>query len=169
MKKIPTLKQAEKFIKPVWDKKDPMHNWKHYLRMKRKAAFLKKQYKNIDNELLNFLICFHGSWARKNKEKVIALGYPASWLNKIDKPVTPEGKIVWDANCLENVGKFGIKKSLDLERYYGQTRKQTLDIVKEFSKKYKLYTPLGKKLGSKGIKLKLKWMDDELKKLGDKR
>jgi len=108
--KKPKVKDLEKFVKPIFDKKDCMHNWKHILRIKRKVAFLKKQYKNIDEDFLNFLIYFHGSWARKNREKVVRLGYPASWISKINKPTTPEGKIVWDANCLENVGKYGIRK-----------------------------------------------------------
>ena len=106
-----------------------MHNFVHIRRIKRKVSILKKQYKKLNEDFLNFLIYFHGSrkWARKNKKKIIKIGYPASWISKINQPTTPEGKIVWDANCLENVGRFGIRKTLALERYYGQTRKENLN------------------------------------------
>ena len=159
------IKDIEKFVKPIFAKKDPMHNWEHILRIKRKVSLLKKQYKNINEDFLNFLIYFHGSWAKKNKKKILKLGYPASWISKIDKPTSSEGKIVWDANCLENVGRYGIRKTLKLEKYYRQTRKETLDIVKKFARKYKFYTPLGKKLGNQGIEIKKRWLKEELAKL----
>jgi len=166
----PKVNETERFVRPFYDTRDPMHNFKHILRIKRKVIFLKKQYKNINNKLLNFLIYFHGStaWANKNKEKIIALGYPKSWLNKINKPTTNEGKIVLDANMLENVGKFGIKKSLTLEKHYKQSRKETLKLLKKFIKDYKFYTPLGKKLGNPGIKIKHRWIREETKKLASR-
>ena len=37
--------------------------------------------------------------------------------------------------------------------------------LKKFIKKYKFYTPLGKKLGNPGIKIKRKWLDKEITKL----
>ncbi|MFC1682047.1 hypothetical protein ACFL0X_00330 [Nanoarchaeota archaeon] len=160
-----TEKELKKFVKPIWDKKDPMHNFKHLLRIKKEVKKLKKQYKKLDEDFLNFLIYFHGSWAKKNKKKVLRLGYPASWISKIDKPTTPEGKIVWDANMLENTGKFGIKKSLVLEKHYNQSRAETLKIVENFIKKYKFYTPLGKKIGDKRIEIKKKWFEKEKEKL----
>ncbi len=162
-----SVKELENFVRPFYAKRDPMHNFKHILRIKKKVTFLKKQYKDINKDLLNFLIYFHGSstWAKANKIKIITLGYPKSWLDKINKPTTNEGKIVLDANTLENVGKFGIKKSLVLEKYYNQTRKETLSLVKKFIPQYKFYTPLGKKLGNKGIEIKRKWAEKELAKL----
>jgi len=163
----PKIKDVERFVKPSYAKRDCMHNWKHILRIKRKVAFLKKQYKNVNTDFLNFLIYFHGSrkWTKKNRNGIIKLGYPSSWISKINQPTTNEGKIVWDANCLENVGKYGIRKTLKLEKYYGQTRKETLDIAKKFARRYKFYTPLGKKLGNSGIKIKRDWLKNELRKL----
>lgn len=160
-------KEVTRFVKPFYAKRDPMHNFSHIIRIKRKIAFLRKQYKNIDDTFLNFLIYFHGSrkWARKNKDYIVNLGYPASWINKINKPTSVEGKLVWDANMLENVGKFGIKKNLECEKYYQQTRKETLKIVKRYSKDYRFYTPLGKKLGNPGIKIKNEWLKKQLANL----
>lgn len=160
------LKDVIRFVKPFYATRDPMHNWKHILRIQKKAAFLKKQYKNINPDFLNFLIYFHGSrtWAKKNKKQVVKLGYPVSWISKINQPTTKEGKIVWDANMLENVGYFGIKKTLALEKYCHQTRKKTINLAKKFLRKYKFYTPLGKKLGNPGIKIKRDWINKELTK-----
>ena len=36
-----TKKQLEKFVKPIFAKKDPMHNWKHIKRIKKKDSHLK--------------------------------------------------------------------------------------------------------------------------------
>tara|TARA_Y100000310_G_scaffold253790_1_gene260745 strand:- start:9240 stop:10160 length:921 start_codon:yes stop_codon:yes gene_type:complete len=165
--KNPT-KQLEKFVRPFYSEYDPMHNWKHIIRIKKKVIFLKKQYKNIDEKLLNFLILLHGGKSRdtkKKRKKIIEIGYSASWFKLINKPTTKEGKIVWDANCLENVGKYGIKKALTLKKHYKQTMKQTMKLLKKFSKKYKFYTPLGKKLGNPGIKIKKWWLKREGYKL----
>ena len=163
-------KEIVKFVKPFYDKKDCMHNFAHIGRIKRKVSFLKRQYKKLNEDFLNFLIYFHGSkkWARKNKKEIIKMGYPASWISKINQPTTPEGKIVWDANCLENVGRFGIRKTLALERYYNQSREETLKLAEKFMEKYKFYTPLGKKLGNPGIKIKREWLEKELYKLRKK-
>src|SRR3989344_6810659 len=147
MKKKNIIKELANFVEPFYAQNDPMHNFAHIKRVKRKVVFLKKQYKKIDNKLLNFLVYLHGHKARdtkKKRKKIMGMGYPASYFKLINKPTTPEGKIVWDANCLENVGRFGIKKSLRLEKHYKQTRKQTLNLVKKFIKRYKFYTPLGK-------------------------
>jgi|SRR3989339_1451361 len=160
-------KELIKFVKPFYAKRDTMHDFSHIIRIKKKVAILKRQYAKIDEDFLNFLIYLHGSrtWAKENKKKIIGFGYPSSWISKINKPTSPEGKLVWDANLLENVGKFGIKKNLECERYYKQTREETLKIVKRYMKEYKFYTPLGKKLGNPGIKIKKDWVKKELAKL----
>lgn len=160
-------KEVVKFVKPFYAKRDSMHNFAHILRIKKKISFLKRQYSKLNKEFLNFLIYFHGSrkWAKKNKNKIVVLGYSASWIDKINSPTTPEGKLVWDANCLENVGRYGIKRTLALEKHYGQTREKTLKLANGFIPRYKFYTPLGKKMGNEGIKIKKEWLRREIDKL----
>ena len=69
---MPTIKEIEKFVRPFYKKRDPMHDFSHILRMKRKAYFLKKQYKNLDMRLLRFLIYFHGlkKWAQAKPKRI---------------------------------------------------------------------------------------------------
>lgn len=157
-------KEIAKFVNPFYANKDPMHNFSHILRIKRKVLILKKQYQSLDRELLIFLIYFHGlkKWTIKNKKKVLEMGFNKkhieSLTRKNDIPKKQEEKIVCDANQLENVGKFGIKKALSLARYFKQTKKETAELQKKFISKYKFYTPLGKELGKDGVRIKKDWL-----------
>jgi len=167
-------KRLAKFVKPLYAKKDEMHNFSHILRIKRKVAFLRKGYKNLDGDLLLLLIYFHGikKWVRKNKKKVLEMGFSKKQIERLIKknhsPKNSEEKIVFDANMLENVGRFGIKKMLILEKAYGQTRKDTIALAKKFLSEYKFYTPIGKRLGKKGIKIRKKWLKKEIKRYNKK-
>jgi hypothetical protein len=166
-----TEKEIIKFVKPFYAQKDPMHGFPHILRIKRKVSFLKKQYKKVDKDMLNFLIYFHGikKWVKENENKLLSMDFKKEQIKSLtraeDTPTTIEEKIVCDANMLENVGKFGIKKALILAKHYNQTQEETLLLQKEFMPKYKFFTPLGKKLGALGIKIKKKWLKEEMNKL----
>jgi len=166
-----TEKEIIKFVKPFYAQKDPMHGFSHILRIKRKVSSLKKQYKKTDKDMLIFLIYFHGikKWVKENENKLLSLGFKKEQINSLTRveytSTTIEEKIVCDANMLENVGKFGIRKSLILARYYKQTKKETLLSQKQFMSKYRFYTPLGKRLGNLGIKIKREWLKKEMNKL----
>jgi hypothetical protein len=67
---------------------------------------------------------------------------------------------------LFNVGRFGIKKMLVLEREYNQTRAETIRLVKKFLNQYIFYTSLGKKIGKEGIKIRKNWLKKEVEKRG---
>lgn len=164
-------RKIEKFVKSLYKDKDSMHNLSHIRRIKQKTNLLKKDYKLVDKDLLNFLIYFHGlkKWVKNHKTKVLGLGFTTkhirSLIRKTDAPIKKEEKIVCDANMLENVGNFGIKKAKILAREFNQTPKETLSLAKKFQKKYKFYTKTGKTLGKKGLAIKKKWIDKMESKL----
>lgn len=166
-----TEKEIANFVKPFYSEKDPMHGFSHILRIKKKVSFLKNQYKRTDKSMLNFLIYFHGikKWVKQNEVELLSMGFKKEQIKSLtrpdDTPTTIEEKIVCDANMLENVGKFGIKKALVLAKHYGQTKEETLSLQSEFMPQYKFYTPLGKKIGLEGIKIKKEWLKKEIKKL----
>jgi hypothetical protein len=151
--------EIEKLVKPLYAKKDSMHNYHHIMRIKKKLTFLKRDYEKIDTKRLNFLLYFHGlkDWVEKNKKKILDLGFDErdiSLLKRhIKNPKTKEEKLVHDANLLENVGKFGIQKSLIVGKKLGRTRKETIDFLKKSIDKVNFYTPTGKILGRKRIRI----------------
>ncbi len=155
---------CRRVAKPLYENEDSMHNFYHVIRIKKKVSFLRKQYGNLDNDWLNFLIYFHGlkNWVRENtkilKKLKIKKKYISSLTRSNDDPTSPEEKVVCDANMLENVGKFGIKKAVKIAKEYNQTDKETIELAKSFQSRYKFYTPLGKKLGKEGLKIKQKWI-----------
>jgi uncharacterized protein len=164
--------KIENFVRPLYENKDIMHNFSHIQRIQKKIKILKKQYTLLDKDLLNFLVYFHGlkKWVKQNKKKFLSFDikkeYIQSLIRPSDIPTKKEEKIVCDANMLENVGTFGIKKSKVLAKYYNQSLEETLSLAKKSQKNYKFYTPLGKKLGKKGLEIKQKWikqMEKELK------
>ena len=152
-------KQLEKFVKPLYKKKDSMHNFKHILKIKRKIPYLKKDYKKINNDKLNFLTYFHGlkKFVNKNRKEILELGYNREYIKTLNRhiknPKTVEEKIVSDANSLESVGKFGIKKAFAVGKKQKRTKKETIIFIKRNIKKIKFYTKKGKTLGNKGIKV----------------
>ena len=151
--------KIEKLVKPIYAKKDSMHNFHHIMRIKKKLTFLKRDYKKIDKEKLNFLLYFHGlkDWVEKNKDKILNLGFDEKDIKSLKRhtknPKTPEEKLVHDANLLENVGRFGIQKSFTVGKKLGRTKKETIDFLKENIDKVNFYTPTGKRLGKKRIEI----------------
>lgn len=153
------ISEIEKLVKPLYAKKDSMHNFNHIMRIKKKLTFLKKDYKKIDKERLNFLLYFHGlkDWVEKNKKKIVDLGFGKEYIDSLKRhtknPKTPEEKLVHDANLLENVGKFGIQKSLIIGKKLGRTKERTIDFLKENIDKVNFYTQSGKRLGKKRVEI----------------
>ncbi len=152
-------KEIVEFVKPLYAKKDSMHNFEHVLRIKRKVTELRKDYKRIDEEKLKFLIYFHGLtyYLKEHEKKVIKMGFPKEWIKALYRhtknPQTIEEKLVSDANFLEAVGRFGIKKALQVGKERNQTMEQTLEIMQQTINKVKFYTKKGKELGNPGIKI----------------
>lgn len=152
-------REIANFVKPLYNSKDSMHNFKHILKIKRKIVFLRRGYKHINKERLLVLVYFHGlkDWINSNNKKFFELGFSKKDILLINRhtknPKTIEEKLVSDANLLEAVGKFGIKKALIVGKERGRTKEETIDYIAKNINKIKFYTKFGKKLGNKGIKI----------------
>ena len=153
------MEKIIEFVKPLYTNKDSMHNFKHILRIKRRVYQLKKGHQNIDKNKLNFLIYFHGlsNYVRISKNALSQLKIPKEYIKALyrhtKKPISIEEKLVSDANLLEAVGLFGIKKSLQVGKERKQTTKETLKIMNKNIRKIRFYTKIGKRLGNPGIKI----------------
>jgi hypothetical protein len=152
-------KEIVRFVKPLYGYKDSMHDFKHILRIKKRVNLYRKDYKKIDEQKLMFLIYFHGlkKFVEEHEVEVIAQGFPKKWILALYRhtknPKSIEEKLVSDANLWEAVGKFGIKKSLQVGRERGRSREETLAFMKKHISKVKFYTRSGKKFGNSGIKI----------------
>jgi hypothetical protein len=82
---------------------------------------------------------------RTNREYLTAL------YRHTKSPKTIEERLVSDANYLEAVGRFGIKKSLQVGRERHQAMEQTLKVMSRDIRRVRFYTRTGKKLGNPGI------------------
>jgi HD superfamily phosphodiesterase len=153
------------FIKQLYAKKDSMHNFAHILRIKKKVRRLRKPYNLINEDLLDFLINFHGLHHILLTRQLTDLGFSREYILALQrhtrKPKTIEEKLVSDANLLEAVGRFGIKKCLQVGKERGRTRQQSIDYMREHLPKIKFYTKLGKIQGRKGIKLIKEFLKNE--------
>ena len=147
-------------IKKLYDKKDKQHNWNHILRIKKKIKILKKPYKKINEDLLNFLILFHGlkDYIKKNK-KEFDNKYIKSLLRHNKNPKKIEEKLVFDANMLDNIGKQGIRKALIYGKIINRNKKETYEYLKKNIKNIKFHTIKGKQISKKEIK----FMEKKLK------
>ena len=139
-------------IRQLYSKKDKLHNWNHILKIKRDVQILRKGYSNINEDLLNFLIKFHGlkDYVLKNKNKfdknlVIVL------LRHNKNPKSIEEKLVFDANMLDNTGKEGIRKAIEVGKILGRSKEQTAKYLKKAIRNVRFYTKKGKILGKKKI------------------
>lgn len=141
-------------IKKLYAKKDKMHNWKHILRLRRNVNLLKRPFKKLDEELLKFLVNFHGlkDYVKNNEDK-----FPKSYIKSLvrhnKKPKLIEEKLVFDANMLDNVGEQGIKKALVYGKLINRNKEDTFKYLKDSINKARFYTKLGKQLGKKQIKI----------------
>lgn len=152
-------KEIVEFVKPLYERKDSMHNFEHILRIKKRVGLYKQDYKKVDEQKLKFLIYFHGlgKYVKEHEKEIIKVCFPKQWLISLyrhtKKPQTIEEKLVSDANLWEAVGKYGIKKSLQVGRERNQTMEQTLKIMSDNISKVKFYTKKGKELGEPRIKV----------------
>lgn len=146
-------------IKKLYSRKDKLHNWSHILRIKRNIQFLRKDYSNINEELLDFLIKFHGlkSYVLKNKNK-----FDKNWITALlrnnKNPKSIEEKLVFDANMLTNTGKEGIRKAIEVGKLLGRSREKTINYLKKEIKNIRFYTKKGKLSGKKKISAMKKWL-----------
>jgi hypothetical protein len=163
------IKEVESFVKPLYSKKDKFHSFSHIKRIKSKSNKLKMHYKEIDKDLLNFLIYFHGlkDYVNKNKSKIINFGFSEKFIESLNRhtknPKTPEEKIVCDANNLENIGKLGIKKCLGFGKNIGRSKKDSIKFLKDNIPKIKFYTSLGKQESKKKLAYMKSWIKRNLK------
>lgn len=159
-------KEIIQFLKPLYAKRDSMHNFAHIIRIKRKVKLFRKPYKKIDENLLDFLSYFHGMTEILSKKEIIGLGFSEKYYNLLlrhtKNPRKIEEKLVSDANLMEAVGKFGIKKCLQVGKERGSTREEAIRYMQKHLPKTKFYTRFGKIEGKKGIKI----CKDFLKKEG---
>lgn len=150
-------KETIQFLKPIYAKRDSMHNFAHIIRIKSKVKLFRKPYKKIDENLLDFLIYFHGMTAILSKKEIIKLGfsekYCALLMRHTKNPRKIEEKLVSDANLTESVGKFGIKKCLRVGKERGSTREEATIFMQKHLPNIKFYTRFGKIEGKKGIKI----------------
>jgi hypothetical protein len=139
-------------LKKLYSKKDKAHNWNHILRLKKRIKVLKKPYKNINENLLNFLVNHHGlkDYVKENKNQ-FDRSFVQALLRHHKNPKTSEEKIVFDANMLDNVGYSGIKKALNVGEDIGRSKKETFEYLKKNIQKVKFYTKRGKEMGKKEI------------------
>ena len=154
-------------IKRLYAKKDKMHNWNHVLRLKRNVKILREPYQNINEDLLDFLINFHGlkDYVKKNKKNFDK--YSVSSLLRHNKsPKTIEEKLVFDANILDNVGKSGLKKALHFGKNIKRKKEDTFRYLRENIKRMKFHTKLGKQLGKKEINIMKEILNDYERKAG---
>lgn len=147
-------KETIQKIKELYSKRDNQHNFKHILFIKNKVKILKKEYRNLDNKLLNFLILYHGlkEYVQKNSAR-FKPNYVKSLMRHNIKPKLLEEKLVFDANMLDNVGKRGIRKALSFGKRIRRNKKETYAYLKDNLHKAKFYTKQGKLLGKKEIKI----------------
>ena len=147
-------KQKITQIKKIYSKKDKYHNFNHILRIKKKVKILRKSYKKINEDLLSFLILYHGlkNYVKKNK-KDFQKDYVISLFRHSKSPLKIEEKLVYDANMLDNLGKQGIKKALYVGKKFGRNKEQTFAYLRKELNGVKLYTKKGKVLGKKEIEI----------------
>ncbi len=141
-------------VKKLYAKKDKMHNWNHILRIKKTVKTLKKDYSNLNENILEFLINYHGlkDYVKANKNN-FPKNYIEALLRHNKTPKTIEEKIVHDANQLDNIGKKGIKKALAYGKMIGRTKEETFNYIRKALKNpIRFYTIEGKKLSKLAIK-----------------
>lgn len=159
------------FVKPLYDSKDPAHNFQHIERIIEKSSTIRESIEsNIRLELLYFLICFHGlgkklhsdEYAqRASRDFLIGIGWSEDEIafgfeclrRHTKNLVKVEEKIVHDANYIELLGAFGIAKAFTTGGALGQTYEETMRIYEEsYLDKVQFQTVIGRKLAEEGCK-----------------
>lgn len=159
------------FVKPLYDSKDPAHNFQHIERIIERSGTIRKNIEsNIRLELLYFLTSFHGlgkklhldEYAQKmSRDFLVGIGWYEDEIEfgfeclrrHAKKPVEVEEKIVHDANHIELLGAFGIAKAFTTGGALGQTYEETIRIYEEdYLDKVEFQTVTGRRLAEEGRK-----------------
>ncbi|MBR9704110.1 hypothetical protein GOV12_01755 [Candidatus Pacearchaeota archaeon] len=161
-------KEIAEFVKPLYSNKDSMHNFKHILRIKKRVSLYKNDYNNINEQKLIFLIYFHGlkNYVKEHKNEIIRMGFPNDWITALNRhtknPISIEEKLVSDANLWEAVGKFGVKKSIQVGKERNRTMKDTLKFMYNNIDSIRFYTKKGKEFGNPGIRYIKNFLRDKI-------
>ena len=138
-----------KFVKPLYKKKDKLHNFLHILKIKSNLKKLKPK-KNLDQNKLEFILYFHGlkDYVKQNeflitKKFDLSKSYLHALYRHTKNPKSIEEKLIHDANLLDNVGKAGLKKCTAYGKLIGRSKQDSIAYFKSAIKKVKFYTKQG--------------------------
>ncbi len=175
-------------------KPDDAHNLSHFERVWRNGLDIAKG-QNIDLNVLEPALLLHDlgrvlelpeeahavEVRSKASEVLLQAGYSAQEIERIidviethsrssvsKKSKTLEGKIVYDADKVDGVGKQTIERAKVVGKLRGWTEKQTaiwyLERILDVAKNEPLYTVRGKKMANERIPISLSWCKQVLNK-----
>ena len=135
---IKILEQLEAQVAPLYEGKDPGHDYSHIRDLFRSVVQL-IEGESVDSEFLTLLCLFHGLWddtRRPQTEAILrANGYTDDQIEQIYRsifavadgcPNRIEEALVHDANRLERLGAHGIARTLRIAGFRGQDLDTTL-------------------------------------------
>jgi HD superfamily phosphodiesterase len=155
-------------VAELYGRADPAHDLRHIQRITDRLGFFSEHMNpELRWDLLYFLACWHGlgkkittdyQFSQQTKQFLASLGWTNDEIREafaclerhLKNPVTPEEKIVHDANYVELLGAFGIAKAFTTGGAKGQSYEETAHIFEyEYLDKIKFQTINGKILSEK--------------------